>query len=90
MEKTIRASSGKMKIFRTSVVALGALFLLSGCGTGPLIDKRAPGVPGEKKFQIQIEESHLTGPRRVWITVTERVWDKCDPGTHYDGSTCVG
>lgn len=79
-----------MKIFRTSVVALGALFLLSGCGTGPLIDKRAPGTPGEKTFQIQIREVRITGPRHVWITVPERVWDGCDPGTKYDGDTCVG
>lgn len=44
--------------------------LLTACADAPVENKRAPGEPGEKTYQIQVG--------RRWIDVTERDWDHCE------------
>jgi hypothetical protein len=66
-----------MKKIMMGAAMIGVLFAVSGCVAGPVLDKRAPGDPGSKVFQIQVEDETPVGPNEVWVTVTERVWDTC-------------
>jgi hypothetical protein len=67
-----------MKKNIAGAVLIGALFAVSGCGvSGQINDKRAPGIPGSKTFQVEVHDGHLVGPDEVWVTVPEHVWDKC-------------
>ena len=77
-----------MKNIRRGAAIVGAIFVLSGCVAGPVSDKRAPGMPGEKTFQILVDDKHLISPGRVWVRVPERVWDRCDLDDPYP--SCVG
>jgi hypothetical protein len=62
----------------TGAVLVGVLFCVSSCGaSGPVTDKRAIGTAGQKTFQIQVKDDSVIGPDKVWVTVTEPVWDKC-------------
>lgn len=70
------------KIFQGAALA-GALLVLTGCAAGTVQDKRAPGIPGEKTFQLQIENDRPVGPASIWVTVPERAWDRCDPEDKY-------
>lgn len=75
------------KIIQGAALA-GALFVLTGCVAGTVEDKRAPGMPGEKMFQIEINRDQFIGPKRVWVTVPEEEWDTCDIDTEYPD--CAG
>lgn len=66
-----------MKKILQGAALVGALFVLSGCASGPVIDKRAPGVPGDKKFQVLVDNDAPVGPDKLWVTVTEQQWDEC-------------
>lgn len=67
---------------------VGVLFAVSGCAAGSVEDKRAPGIPGEKTFQVRVKGDRIVGPDEVWITVPEDVWDKCVVGQPY--RRCAG
>jgi hypothetical protein len=77
-----------MKKKIVGAVVVGALFAVSGCASGIVTDKRAPGVPGEKTFQVQIEEGRVVGPDEVWVTVPEEVWEVC--GLEETYPSCAG
>lgn len=50
--------------------ALGSLLLLAtACVKGPVEDKRAPGMPGEKTFELLVDSR--------WVEVSVQEWDKC-------------
>lgn len=68
----------KKKILMSAIV--GALFAVTGCVAGPVVDKRAPGELGEKTYQIQVRNDRTPGGQRVWVTVSEDVWERCDMG----------
>jgi predicted small lipoprotein YifL len=73
-----------MKNILKGAVTIGVLFALSGCAVaGPIQNKRAPGIPGEKTFQLQITDSGDPLPGDRWITVSEHVWDLCGMGEDY-------
>jgi hypothetical protein len=59
---------------------VGALFGVTGCVAGPVVDKRAPGELGDKTYQLQVENEHAPGDPTVWVTVTEDVWEQCGMG----------
>lgn len=75
------------KIFK-GVVTIGALLLLSGCAAGPVADKRAPGMPGHKTFQLRIDDPNVLAPDDLWVTVTEDQWDHCGLDERYPA--CAG
>lgn len=75
------------KIIQGAALA-GALLVLTGCASGTVQDKRAPGMPGEKTFQLQVENDLPIGPDEVWVTVPEEVWDECDIDAEYQ--ECAG
>lgn len=75
------------KIIQGAALAV-ALLALTGCVSGTVEDKRAPGTPGEKTFQIQVDRDPVVGPKKVWVTVPERVWDTCNIDTVYPD--CAG
>lgn len=79
-----------MKKITLGAVLFGALFLISGCGSvsGQVADKRAIGDPGRKTFQIQVEDEQAIGQHTVWVTVPERVWDRCHLDARYPA--CAG
>lgn len=77
-----------MKKFIVGAIVIGAFFAVSGCVSGQVQDKRAPGVPGRKTFQIQVRDPRVVGPYDTWVTVPERVWDKCDVDASYPA--CAG
>lgn len=72
-----------MKKLLQGAAVIGALFVLSGCASGTVQDKRAPGTPGEKTYQLQVENSRPLGPAEIWVTVPEDVWDDCDQDMTY-------
>lgn len=74
------------KIFK-GVVTVGVLFLLFGCAAGPVDDKRAPGMPGHKTYQLQIDDPNVLAPDDFWVTVTEKQWDDCELGERYPACT---
>lgn len=39
---------------------------------GRVSDKRAPGLPGDKTFQVEVNNR--------WVGVPEDLWDSCNPG----------
>lgn len=61
---------------------IGALFAVTGCVSGPVVDKQAPGEPGEKTYQLQVDDRR-PGNRTVWVTVTKDVWERCTMGTSW-------
>lgn len=64
-----------------AAVALAALFALTGCVSGEITNKRAPGRLGEERvFQIEVDDSVFS---RQWVTVTEDVWDRCNMYEQY-------
>lgn len=62
-----------MKKICRDAVLLGVFLLLTGCASGTVTDKRAPGQPGDKVFQLHVDGA-LPGR---WVTVTEKEWDRC-------------
>jgi hypothetical protein len=62
-----------MHNFIRGAALVGAVLLSAGCASGTVIDKRAPGQPGEKVFQLRVDG---TLPSR-WVTVSERTWEMC-------------
>jgi hypothetical protein len=77
-----------MKKILLGALFLGFLFVVSGCAHGVVEDKRAPGDPGKKRFEIQIRPSGPMSPDEVWIPVSEKVWDRCGIGESY--LACAG
>jgi hypothetical protein len=73
-----------MKILIRATALVGAVLLLTGCASGEVTDKRAPGQPGEKVFQLRIDG---TLPDH-WVTVSENVWEACSMYEQYPG--CKG
>lgn len=61
-------------------VITGVLFVLAGCATGTVNDKRAAGYPGSKTFQVKVHNHLVVGPKYIWVTVTEKQWDACELG----------
>lgn len=56
---------------RIAVVAMAAAaFFLISTTTGTVEDKQAPGIPGEKTYEVLVNGS--------WRIVPEAVWDRCD------------
>lgn len=53
----------------TVVMIAALLVLLTACARGPVVNKRAPGEPGNKTYEILIKDT--------WIQVPEQVWDNC-------------
>lgn len=53
---------------RLTVVTL-LILSAAACARGPVEDKRAPGMPGKKTYEVQV--------RSTWIKVTEQGWDNC-------------
>lgn len=72
-----------MKKILTSAAVVGALFVVTGCVSGEVNDKRAPGYPGEKTYQIQLDNDKPVGPDKLWVTVPEKVWEQCHIGERY-------
>lgn len=66
-----------MKKIILGAILCGAFFAVSGCASGLIDDKRAPGDPGRKIFQLQVPVEGPLGPNRAWVTVPEHVWDRC-------------
>ncbi len=66
-----------MKKVILGAILCGVFFAVSGCASGPVGDKRAPGEPGRKIFQLQVPVKGPVGPSEVWVTVPEHVWDRC-------------
>jgi hypothetical protein len=62
---------GKMKRY-VAVVMTAALsvLLMTTTTSGAVEDKRAPGDPGHKMFQILVDDA--------WRLVPEDVWNRCD------------
>lgn len=77
-----------MKKFLLGALIMGVFFTVSACATGPVADKRAPGSPGHKQFEIQIQPDAVVGPSEVWVKVSEHVWDRCSMGESYP--KCAG
>lgn len=69
-----------MKKIIQGAALTGVLFVLAGCATGTVDDKRAPGYPGHKTFQVQVHNHLFVGPKLIWVTVTEKQWDQCELG----------
>jgi hypothetical protein len=69
-----------MKKMVQGATIAGAFFVLTGCVSGAVDDKRAPGMPGEKQYEILVENDQPYGPDRFWLKVTERTWDNCHLG----------
>lgn len=59
-----------MKNSIKSAIAAAILTAITGCASGPVEDKQAPGTPGSKTFMVQVDKR--------WITVTDQEWDRCD------------
>lgn len=83
-----------MRNLKRGAAVVGVLFVVTGCASGVVSNKRAPGYPGEKTMQIQVsvENPPPFGPDEIWITVDERVWDNCGmyeiwPDCEVDGSS---
>lgn len=79
-----------MTKIRIGAATIGVFFLLTGCGvSGQVTNKRAPGWPGEKTFQIQVDDQR-PGVGKVWVTVPEDVWERCSmvPADSYPA--CAG
>jgi nitrogen fixation-related uncharacterized protein len=73
-----------MKKIVQGAIIVGAFFVLAGCASGQVDDKRAPGMPGKKTYQILVDNDQPYGPDKYWITVTEDVWTKCRLGDRYE------
>jgi hypothetical protein len=83
-----------MKKYLRGAALFGAFLAVTGCASGVVIDKRAPGYPGEKTLQIQVDVDNPPpfGPDEIWVTVDGRVWDACKlydvwPDCEVDGSS---
>ena len=81
-----------MKKYLRGAAFVSALFVVTGCASGVVSDKRALGYPGEKTFQIQVENDKPFGPDSWWITVTRKSWGACGlnevwPECEVDGSS---
>ena len=83
-----------MRNLRRGAAVIGVFFVVTGCASGVVSDKRAPGYPGEKTLQIQVDVENPPpfGPDKIWVTVEEQVWDDCDldeewPECEVDGSS---
>jgi hypothetical protein len=74
---------GKMKTIIKGVVTIGALSLLTGCASGKVYDKRAPGDLGHKTYQLQLVDRGVLEPGDLWVTVTEKQWDDCGMDERY-------
>lgn len=74
-----------MKSLLACAVVVGVLFVALPRLSGPVLDKRAPGDPGEKTFQIQVKYELPVHPEEEWVTVSERAWDSCNIGESYPG-----
>lgn len=68
-----------MKILALGAAIVGVFLLYMGVTTGTVTDKRAPGVPGDKVFQLRVEGPLLDR----WVTVSEYNWDECSMYTAY-------
>lgn len=73
-----------MKIVVLGAAIVGVFLLYMGATTGTVADKRAPGQPGDKVFQLQVDGPLLTR----WVTVSDRNWDRCSMYEPYPD--CVG
>lgn len=73
-----------MKKILIGAALVGALLLLIGADSGRVVDKRAPGEPGEKVFQLHVDGAFSDR----WVTVTEKQWDTCSMYAQYP--QCVG
>lgn len=62
-----------------AVAIVAALLSITGCASGVVNDKRAPGYPGEKELQIQVELDNPPpfGRKAIWVTVDDSGWDSC-------------
>ncbi len=59
-----------MRIQRSLLaVLLISLLALTACARGPIQNKRAPGLPGEKRYEILVNGR--------WIEITSAEWDAC-------------
>lgn len=45
------------------------MFTLAACAAGPVENKRAPGMPWEKRYEILVDGE--------WIEITGSEWDNC-------------
>lgn len=73
-----------MKKILTGVAIGGAILLSLTVTDGTVIDKRAPGEPGDKVFQLRVDGLLLDR----WVTVTEKQWDDC--GLYASYRDCTG
>jgi hypothetical protein len=71
------------KIMRVATLC-GVFLLCAGCGSGKVTDKRAPGQPSDKVFQLHVEGTLFDR----WVTVSEETWDACGLFTRYP--SCAG
>lgn len=83
MEKITPIPPRIMKKSIRVAALVGVLFVVSACASSPVQDKRAPGIPGHKTFEIQVDDSYVPGSARVWIKVSEKEWDKCHVGDQF-------
>lgn len=61
-------------------LSISAVILsVSGCASGVVSDKRAPGNPGDKILQIQVrlDKAPPFGRKEIWVTVSDDEWDSC-------------
>lgn len=57
----------------------------SGCASGVVHDKRAPGYGEEKTLQIQVRLDNPPpfGRKEIWVTVSDEEWDSCQLFTEW-------
>ena len=79
-------TSGIMKKILLGAVFIGAFFVVMGSVQSTVLDKRAPGVAGDKTYQVLISTPFLGVHGGLWVPVTEGQWDRCEVG---DGALCA-
>lgn len=58
-----------MKNYIKATFLAALLALTAACASGPIEDKRAPGEPGKKTYEVLVDGQ--------WIKVTSEQWDNC-------------
>ncbi len=74
-----------MKISRRILALVAASFLLSACVSGSVENKRAPGEPSHKRYQLQIDTGNPLAPDELWVDVTHDEWTRCSMEEQYPG-----
>lgn len=68
-----------MRKYIRAIAITAAILSVSGCASGVVHDKRAPGYGDGKILQIQVrlDKAPPFGRKDIWVTVTDDEWDSC-------------